>query len=245
MALDTEALVKVTPFYKAVTRNDGSQVDQAAAMGDGGERRSSIETIPSSRFSGMAKSWIDAERPQAILVRASLTSVLTDLVRSDPLEAVVRAGVSGMDMRFALQEGGRSGMSAAVSLDDVLLTDVRSRAKGNAYTMMLAPLRPLATPVETLFPCRNESTGGSGRSSATSSTNWTGEIRGSRGAGVNGDRGNRAKRRPLIDAKARVDSNGDLDMELDLASFACNLMAEPIEVWMRPSVDHAVSSCRR
>ena len=248
LALDTEALAKATPFYKAVARQDRQLIDQAAATGGGGERPSSIEKSrteggrPSASESGssvvgaMVKRIvaIDAERPHAILVRASMTSVVLELVRSDPLETVVRAGLSGLDVRFALHEGIREGWSTVVSLADVLLMDVRPKAMGYAYTMILSPLGPRATSKETV--------GGSGRSSDASFTNRAGGSPGSRGAGVGGEGGDRVKRRPLIAVKAEAEENGNLNVEVNLASFACNLMSEPIEVKTRPLRGHAVSA---
>ena len=261
LALDTEALAKATPFYKAVARQDRHLIDQGAATGGGGEGLSSKEksrmddtrSVPSSRLSSMAKSWMDgarptassasgssvvgavvkrivatdAERPHAILVRASMTSVVLELVRSDPLETVVRAAISGLDVRFALHEGIREGWSTAVSLADVVLMDVRPKAKGYAYTMILAPFGSRAASEEVM--------GRSGRSSDPGVANRTGASPGSRGAGVAEESRDRVERRPLIAVKAGADGNGDLDVELDLASFACNLMSEPIEVGIRPS----------
>lgn len=197
-----------------------------------GDARSSVSSAAGTGVVGVARRIVaaDSERPMSILIRASLTSMVLELVRSDPLEAIARAGVSGLGMRFALQEGGRSGISAAVSLDDVLLTDVRPRAKGHAYTMILAPLRPRMTPEDTPYS-GDEASGGSGRSGATSSTNQAGGRPHSRAVDEGEEGRHRVERRPAIAVNARKDGDsGDLDAEVNLGSFACNLMSAPIEV---------------
>ena len=197
-----------------------------------GDARSSVSSATGTGVVGVARRIVaaDRERPVAILMRASLTSVALELVRSDPLEAVARASVSGLDVRFALQEGWRSGMSASISLDDVLLMDVRPKAKGNAYTMVLAPLRPRAKP-EVTSPSGKEAVGGSGRSYDASSTYRTGGNLGSRGADAGEEGRHGVERGPAIAVKARKDGDsGDLEAEVNLRSFACNLMSAPIEV---------------
>ena len=228
MALDRESVVKATPFYKAVTRQDSNQADPAtvaAGGGGGGGRRPSItksraddaRSILSagSRVVGVAKRMTAADaRQKAILARASLTSVVFELVRSDPWETVMRAGVSGLGASFSSNEGGGGGMVASVTLADVLLTDVRPKAKDNAYTMILAPLRARVAPKETTSTSRTENEGGGGGG-------------------------------PLIAVKATMDGDGGgLDVDVNLASFACNLMVEPIKVEMRSSGDLADVSPR-
>ncbi len=215
MALDRESVVKATPFYKAVTRQDSDQADETAA---GGGRRPSVaksraddaRSILSagSRVVGAAKRVAVADAgPKAILAKASLTSVVFELVRSDPWETVMRAGVSGLSASFSSNEGGGGGMAASVTLADVLLTDVRPKAKDNAYTMILAPLRPRATPEENSSPARGEGEAGGGGDTGDGSTG------------------------PLISVKAKMDGdNGGMDVDVNLASFACNLMVEPIKV---------------
>lgn len=202
MALDRESVVKATPFFKAVTRQDKTQ----AASG-GAKRSTKAKSLmddarsvvsAGSRVASMAKRVTANDTgTKAILAKASLTSVLFELVRSDPWETVMRAGVSGLNASFSSGEGGGSGMKAAVTLADILLTDVRPEAKDNAYTTILAPLVPSA-PQETMATV-------------------------SRREGV--------ERGPLIAVTAKRDGeNGDLDADVNLASFACNLMVEPIQV---------------
>lgn len=47
-------------------------------------------------------------RPKAILMKASLTSVVFELVRSDPWEPVMRAGMEGLAASLSSNEGGVS-----------------------------------------------------------------------------------------------------------------------------------------
>lgn len=208
MALDRESVVKATPFYKAVTRQDTHQGPAAAgaAAGGGGRRSSKAKSrlddarsvvSAGSRVVGAARRMAAADNgPKAMLAKASLTSVLFELVRSDPWETVMRAGVSGLNARFISNEGGLGGMDAQVTLADILLTDVRPEAKNNAYTMILAPLRPSV-------PAEAPASGG--------------------GDGV--------EKGPLIAVTASMDGeSGDLDANVKLATFACNLMVEPIKV---------------
>eukprot|EP00752_Nemacystus_decipiens_P006311 g5691.t1 len=211
MALDRESVVKATPFYKAVTRQDTRQGSAEAAVG--GRRPSKAKSrIDDTRSVVSAGSRaLDAAKrlaatdngPKAMLAKASLTSVLFELVRSDPWETVMRAGVSGLNARFISNEGGQGGMDAQVTLADILLTDVRPEAKNNAYTMILAPLRQ-SVPAEAV-------------ASASS-------------RGVDEEKGGGDDRDPLIKVTASVNGeSGDLDANVKLASFACNLMVEPIK----------------
>lgn len=204
MALDRESVVKATPFFKAVTRQEKTQ---AATVASGGAMRSTKakslmddarSVSAGSRVASMAKHVTASDAgPKAILAKASLTSVLFELVRSDPWETVMRAGVSGLNASFSSGEGDGGGMKAAVTLADILLTDVRPEARENPYTMILAPLVPSASQETVATASQRE--------------------------GV--------ERGPLIAVTAKRDGeNGDLDADVNLASFACNLMVEPIQV---------------
>lgn len=240
MALDTESVIKATPFYKAVTRQDTRQGPAAAAVERGGGSRrpskakSRIDDARSvvsagSRVVGAAKRMTATDQgPKAMLAKASLTSLLFELVRSDPWETVMRAGVSGLNARFSSNESGEGGMDAAVTLADILLTDVRPGAKSNAYTMILAPLRPSVAAESAGIAPRDEKGGGSSGSDAIE------RAYGGSGLGpadVVNQRGSGVERDPLIIATAKMDGeNGDLDADVKLASFACNLMVEPIKV---------------
>lgn len=201
-----------------------SRLSSVATSWIDGDRSSVSSASGAGVLGGVAKRIVaaDAGRPHAILVRASMTSSVLELVRSDLLETVVRAGISGLDVRFALHEGIREGWSTAVSLADVQLTDVRPKAGGYAYTTILAPHGPQAAPEQ--IP------GGSSRGSDSRSTNRTGGNPGPRGAGFGEEGGDRVEKEPLIVVKAGADGNSNLDLELNLASFACNFMSEPIEV---------------
>ena len=117
-------------------RQDGSQQDRPASVttagGDGpglGSTNSRVDDDPQSvirlagsRVADAAKRMATAgSRPKAILLQTSLTSVLFQLVRSNPWETVVRAGMSGLKASFSLNEGG-------VSERDVFRTVRRSFA---------------------------------------------------------------------------------------------------------------------
>ncbi|CAN0562646.1 unnamed protein product, partial [Ectocarpus sp. 12 AP-2014] len=93
-----------------------------------------------------------------MLAKASLTSVQFELVRSNPWETVMRAGISGLNASFSANEGGGRAMNAAVTLTDILLTDVRPEAKDNAYKMILAPL--VALPTESAATVSQDEEGG-------------------------------------------------------------------------------------
>lgn len=244
MALDRESVVKATPFYKAVTRQDTGQDRATAAVvggGGGGGRRSSkaksrmddARSVMSagSRAVGAAKRAAATDNgPKAMLAKASLTSVLFELVRSDPWETVMRAGVSGLNARFSSNEGGEGGMDAVVTLADILLTDVRPEAKGNAYTMILAPLRPSVPAEAAGISSQGEKEGGS-RGSGTVEREHGGAGPGLMTADVGEEGEGEVDRGPLIAVTAKMDGEGgDLDATVNLASFACNLMVEPIKV---------------
>ena len=212
MALDRESVVKATPFYKAVTRQDTRQGPASEAGGGRrpGKAKSRLDDARSvmsagSRVVGAAKRLAATDNgPKAMLAKASLTSVLFELVRSDPWETVMRAGVSGLNARFISNEGGLGGMDAQVTLADILLTDVRPEAKNNAYTIILAPLRP-SVPVEAAVSASPVGVGEEG------------------GGGI--------EKGPLITVTASMKGeSGDLDANVKLASFACNLMVDPIKV---------------
>lgn len=223
--------MKATPFYKAVTRQDTHQGPAAAA---GGRRRSSkaksrmddARSVVSagSRAVGAAKRMVATDNgPKAMLAKASLTSVVFELVSSDPWQTVMRAGVSGLNARFISNEGGQGGMGAQVTLADILLTDVRPEAKNNAYTMILAPLRPSVPAEAEASASPDEKEGGTANQEDGSS--------GPGFAGVGEDGGDGVERGPLIAVTANIDGeSGDLDTNVKLASFACNLMVEPIKV---------------
>lgn len=119
MALDKESVVKATPFYRAVMRQDESRhsSSQAAGGGFGGgfnRAKSRMDDTRSVRSAGshifnMAKRITSKnEGPKAILAKASLTSVLFELVRSDPWETVMKAGISGLNTTYSSNEGGVS-----------------------------------------------------------------------------------------------------------------------------------------
>lgn len=120
-ALDKESVVKATPFYQAVMRQDNTQPDQATAAtaADGdfglGNTKSGVDDdSPSVRSAGSRvadaakRMATNGPRPKAILLQTSLTSVLFELVRSNPWETVVQAGISGLKASFSLNEGGVS-----------------------------------------------------------------------------------------------------------------------------------------
>lgn len=102
-------------------RQDGSQQDQATAATavDGGVGLSSnmgrmdgdFHSLRSagSRVADAARRMATkGRRPKAILLQTSLTSVLFELVRSNPWETVVRAGISGLTASCSLNEEGVS-----------------------------------------------------------------------------------------------------------------------------------------
>lgn len=235
MALDRESVIKATPFYKAVTRQDTRQGSAAAGAGRrSGKTKSRMDDARSvvsagSRVIGAAKRMATTDNgPKAMLAKASLTSVLFELVRSDPWETVMRAGVSGLSARFSSNEVVEGGMDAEVTLADILLTDVRPEAKGNAYTMILAPLRP-SGPAEAAGIASQGGMDGDGSGAGTVGQAQGGSSPGRAGAGE--EKGGRVERGPLITVTAKVDGeSGDLDANVNLASFACNLMVEPIKV---------------
>lgn len=105
-ALDKESVVKATPFYKAVTRQD--QVNRFSnAKREADDARS--DRSAGSRAISMAKRFAASDSGQkSILFKASLTSVLFELVRSDPWETVMLAGVSGLKASFSYNERGVS-----------------------------------------------------------------------------------------------------------------------------------------
>lgn len=102
-ALDKESVVKATPFYKALTRQDeGKHFSNAKREDDARSDRSA-----GSRAISMAKRFAASDSGQkSILFKASLTSVLFELVRSDPWETVMLAGVSGLKASFSYNERG-------------------------------------------------------------------------------------------------------------------------------------------
>lgn len=221
MALDRESVVKSTPFYKAITRQDGSQ-DQAGKGGGRSGKKSVVDDArsvvsASTRVMGVAKRMAAKEDgPKAILAKASLTSVLFELVRSDPWETVMRAGVSGLNASFSANEGGGSDMNASVTLADIQLTDVRQKAKENAYTMILAPLVGSSDKGSSAMPEQGQGEWARGSSSASDDGG--------------GDEEGGVKKDPLISVTAEMDGKtNDLDAKVHLASFACNLMVEPIK----------------
>eukprot|EP00903_Cladosiphon_okamuranus_P017946 g16513.t1 len=230
MALDRDSVIKATPFYKAVTRQDTRQ-GPAAAAGSGrrsSKARSRMDDASSvvsaeSLVVGAAKRMVESDNgPKAMLAMASLTSVLFELVRSDPWETVMRAGVSGLNARFISNEGGQGGMDAKVTLDDILLTDVRPEAKNNAYTMILAPLRP-SVPAEVVASAAQDE-----KKDGTATREHGGSGLGQAGVGQEGGVG--VERGHLIEVSASMDGeSGDLDANVKLASFAYNLMVEPIK----------------
>ena len=101
-ALDKESVVKATPFYQAVMRLDTGQQERASAMNAAGGGGGDSARSAGPRVSGHGR------RPKAILMKASLTSVLFELVRSDPWETVMRAGMSGLVASLSSNEGGVS-----------------------------------------------------------------------------------------------------------------------------------------
>ncbi|CAN0568465.1 unnamed protein product, partial [Ectocarpus sp. 12 AP-2014] len=117
-------------------REDESQQGSNQAAGGGGvgggfyRAKSWMDDTRSVRSAGshifnMAKRITSKnEGPKAILAKASLTSVLFELVRSDPWETVMKAGVSGLNTTYSSNEGGGGGMDALVTLADILVTDV-------------------------------------------------------------------------------------------------------------------------
>lgn len=107
---------------------DSSQQDQTAANGGGGLSNDNSRINGDSRSGRSAGSRVadvarrmatNGSRPKAILLQASLTSVLFELVRSNPWETVVRAGISGLKASFSLNEGGVSGRKAATCLSQL------------------------------------------------------------------------------------------------------------------------------
>lgn len=114
MALDKESIIKTTPFYKAVMRHDEVREDSAAGtptdpwhggFGDSNRQMNITGVVgsASSRIVSEATKRISAKNiaPTAILAKASMTSVLFELVRSDPWETVMRAGISGLKTSFS------------------------------------------------------------------------------------------------------------------------------------------------
>ncbi|CAM9617791.1 unnamed protein product, partial [Ectocarpus fasciculatus] len=239
MALDRESVVKATPFYKSVTRQDRGQDHPVAAgttVGGGGGRfkkpKSRMDDARSvlsagSRVVGVAKRMASKDSGQkAMLAKASLTSVQFELVRSDPWETVMRAGISGLNASFSANEEGGRAMNASVTLTDILLTDVRPEAKDNAYKMILAPLVALPTESAVTVSQGEEEGGDSGNSPGKRARS---EKPSSAEAGV-GEGGEDVERGPLIAVTAKMDGDhGNMDAEVKLASFACNLMVEPIK----------------
>lgn len=242
MALDRESVDKATPFYKSVTRQDRDQ-DQAVAAGTAGgggggrskKPKSRIDDARSvlsagSRVVGVAKRIASKDSGQkAMLAKASLTSVQFELVRSNPWETVMRAGISGLNASFSANEEGGRAMNAAVTLTDILLTDVRPEAKDNAYKMILAPL--VALPTESAATGSQGKEGGdSGDSGDSPGKRARSEKSSSAEADVSEGGEDSAERGPLIAVTAKMDGDsGNMDAEVKLASFACNLMVEPIK----------------
>lgn len=229
MALDSESVVKATPFYKAVTRQDTGQGPAAGGGRRPSKTKSRMDDARSvvsagSRVVDVAKRITASDNgPKAMLAKASLTSVLFELVRSDPWETVMRAGISGLNARFVSNEGGLGGMDAEVTLANILLTDVRPEAKNNAYTMILAPLRRSVPARVAVSASEDAKEGGA----ATGAQGGAGPDR----AGVDEEGGGGVDKGPLITVSASMDGeSGDLDANVKLASFACNLMVEPIKV---------------
>ncbi|CAM9838681.1 unnamed protein product, partial [Ectocarpus fasciculatus] len=235
MALDKESVIKATPFYRAVMRQDKAQYssNHAAGGGFGGgfnRARSRMDDTRSVRSAGshvfnMAKRITSKnDGPKAILAKASLTSVLFELVRSDPWETVMRAGISGLNTTYSSNEGGRGGMDALVTLADILVTDVRPEANGNPFTVILAPLASTA-----------RASHGEARGSFRSTSGFAERTAGGRpsggGLGVGGWGGGVVvDNAPLVTVTAKRDGeDGALDAGVKLASFACNFMVDPIK----------------
>lgn len=225
MALDRESVLKSTPFYKAITRQDGSQGKNGGG-GGGGARSSKRNLMDDARSTVSASSHVVSvarrmaakeDGPKAILAKASMTSVLFELVRSDPWETVMRAGVSGLDASFSANEGGGSETKASVTLADIELTDVRREAKENAYRMILTPLV-------------RSSDKESSETAEQGKEEETGEGSGAGDGEEGGEEGGVKKKGPLMTVIAKMDGEkGDLDADVHLASFACNLMVGPIK----------------
>lgn len=114
-ALDKESVVKATPFYQAVMRQDQSQQDRetgATAEDDPHAVRSAGSLVADAAM----RMATNGPRPKAILLQASLTSVLFELVRSNPWETVMRACMSGLKASFSLNEEGVSACDATAAL---------------------------------------------------------------------------------------------------------------------------------
>lgn len=124
--------MKATPFYQAVMRQDGCEQDSAGGGGVGlgntdtnsrvdGDPHSAIRSAGSAVAGAAKRMATKGSRPKAILLQTSLTSVLFELVRSDPWETVVRAGMSGLKASFSLNEGGVSEREAIRTVVEGLL----------------------------------------------------------------------------------------------------------------------------
>ncbi|CAM9455743.1 unnamed protein product [Ectocarpus sp. 4 AP-2014] len=242
MALDKESVIKATPFYRAVMRQDESQhsSSQAAGGGVGGgfnRAKSWMDDTRSVRSAGshilnMAKRITSKnEVPKAFLAKASLTSVLFELVRSDPWETVMRAGISGLYTTYSANEVGGGGMDALVTLADILVTDVRPEANGNPFTVILAPLASTARgkthgeegdSFGSVSGLAERAAGGRPSKGGLGVGGWGGGGGGGGGGGVD--------QAPLVTVTAKKDGeDGALDAGVKLASFACNFMVDPIK----------------
>lgn len=123
-ALDKESVVKATPFYRAATRqNEGEGFSTAERETDDAR---SVRSAGSRVLSAAKRFAAGDSGKTAILFKASLTSVLFELVRSDPWETVMLAGVSGLNASFSVHEGGVSlGSRYFDTLRSVLLCKTR------------------------------------------------------------------------------------------------------------------------
>ncbi|CAM9605202.1 unnamed protein product, partial [Scytosiphon promiscuus] len=237
MALDKESIIKATPFYKAVMRHDevrqdwavgASTTDWYGGIGD------SNRQVNITGFVGSASSRIVSEATKrlapkdsarmAILAKASMTSVLLELVRSDPWETVMRAGISGLKTSFSSDERAGGGTTAWLTLEDILVTDVRPEAKDHPFTVILAPLASAS-----------QGEGGAGGASGSRSRKGQQISGGSSLCEADVDKeAVDVETPPLITVKARTDggADGGVDAEVNLASFACNFMVDPISEFL-------------
>lgn len=113
-----------------------------------------------------------------------------------------------------------------MTLADIIVTDVRPEAKGNPFRVLLAPLA--TSPKGAAAPTAQQ-VGAGGNTNSTFSARRAGRSSSSgvvdvgKGADVDVGRG------PLIAVTATTSGDGGpMDAEVQLASFACNVMVDAI-----------------